>query len=216
MAEEPKAPKPTAPSPQVIYETRLKPLMEKAIALFNARNAREKVMIVLFTATFVLFVDYWIFLRPAVNVFATVMPKLVSLDGELKALREDDKNRTLIAKNWETAKTRLAEKEGRFIRHNQLPLLLGNLSKLASESGIKITSLKPVDASMGQVRKGSPYIYTPVRMSAAAGTHEIGKFLSHLEADSIFYRVGDMRIVTDAVDIHRHSIEIVIETYLQT
>lgn len=208
-------------------EGKLRPAMEKGIAYFNARNKREKTMLVVFAAALLLFLDYWVLARPVVSVFTDTMPKLAALDVELDGLRHDKKNRATIAREWEELKIRVAEKEATFITRDQVPALLENISKLALDSGVKIVSLTPVGTTVekpsrrrgaaaepAKKKESSRNALVPIRLNGLAGTHAFGDFLARLEAGPTFFRVKDIRILSQGeLDIRRHSVEVNIETY---
>ncbi len=218
---------PAKPSLKRLAEAKLRPLLEKANAFFSARNVREKAMLVIFAAAFLLFLDYWILIRPVIGVFTETIPKLAALDIELDGLRHDKKNRASIAREWEESRARMTAKEDTFITRDRVPALLENISKLASDSGVKILSLKPMAPAVEKPGRGAkPAKSTPavkgasknspvlIRLNGLAGTHEFGSFLARLESGPTFFRVKDIHIATQGeLDIRHHSLEVNIETY---
>jgi len=102
----------------------------------------------------------------------------------------------------------LTEKEKMFVAPGEIPSLFENLSKLAQNSGLKIISLKPANSPEGD---SGNYQRIPIRISALAGTHELGKFLAELEGGGTFFRVTDLKIVANTSDIRRHSIDLSLE-----
>ena len=195
-----------------LRDEKLLPLFEKAVNYINARNPREKIMIIAFAAAFVLFVDYWILMRPIIHAFRTTMPQLAELDNELKALRHDKKNKELVARQWQEAQDSVADRERSFIAPDELPSLLENLSQLALDSNVKILTLKPAP-ELATEKKESRYTSTPIKISALAGTHEFGKFVAKLESGTTFFRVMNMTIRDNSPDIKRHRVDLDLEVY---
>jgi Tfp pilus assembly protein PilO len=205
---------------QALMDGKVRPVLEKAGAFYNARNLREKTMIVIFGAVFIIFLDYWLLIRPVVHVFTDTIPKLHALDQELEGLRADKKNRAAIAREWEESKAQVATQEEMFITRDRVPALLENISKLALDSGVKILSLRPVgiiaEKGKGKGKAGGSkgYSLVPITLNAQAGTHELGSFLARLENGPAFFRVKDLRIsARGEQDVRRHDIEVNIETY---
>lgn len=207
------------PSPlRLLMDAKVRPALEKAGAFYTALNMREKTMLVVFAAVFILVVDYWLFLRPVMRVFTETMPQLSTLDAELDGLRTDKKNRPLLAKSWEDTKARVAEREETFITRDRVPALLENISKLALDSSVKILSLRPISVPADKsARAPKGYALVPIRLNAIAGTHELGSFLARVESGPTFFRVKDVRIVGQGEqDTRRHMIEVNLETYTRT
>lgn len=180
---------------------------DELIAFWNERTAREKIMLMSLLVCFIVFLDYLLFIRPVQAVFADTLPRLGSLKQELHGLRQDKKNKEGIEKEWTEAKAKLQEAESRFIRWDELSIVLDKASEVAQSSGVKIISLVPV-----QSRKGDPpaglYTPVPIIMNGMGGAHAIGKFLAKLETSRIFCRVMSVRIAENPSDARRHLFEL--------
>ncbi len=181
----------------------------------NERNPREKQMIIVLGLSGMLLLDYWILIHPVIKTYRQIFSQTAPLEAELAGLRDDQKNKKFIAKNWNQAKANLEVSEKRFIGPNEMPAFLENLSKLAFDSGVKVMSLQPLEKPNKNSKKErvNPYSSIPIRMSATGGTHEFGKFLSWLEHNPTFIRVKDIKIASNSVDDHRHMLELEIEVY---
>lgn len=192
-------------------EKRLKPAIEKSVNFINARSAREKMMIIAFATTAIVFLDYLVLIRPVITVFRDTLPALSTLETELQDLKSDKANEKKIEEAWAEAKAALAARERAFIAPNELPKLLENLSSLAQSSGVKILNLKPVE--MPNTNPANRYIGTPIHISALAGTHELGTFLSALEGGETFFRVSSLTIAANPQDMRRHKVDLDLEAY---
>ncbi len=188
------------------------PIFDKAAAFLNARNAREKYMLIGLIGVGLFVVDYFVWLSPVLQAYSAVAPKIAPLRDDLKQLREDRKNKDAIFSKWELAKKELTEKERLFVAADETPALLENLSRQAQKSGVRLTSLEPFDGQKAPT-KGSSYTPLPIQIKAAAGTHEFGALLSSLETGSTFFRVKDLRIASNPLNERKHSIELSMEAY---
>ena len=189
----------------------VKRVLDAAVNFLNDRNPREKLMILVFGGVTVLLVDYFIWLAPVTHAITKTMPGLSALHQELDTLREDKKASREIQGKWDEIQAGLIEKEKGFQGPDQLPALLENLSKLASEAGVRITSLKPVGESIPV--SGKLYFSVPIQLNASASTHELGAFLSKLETDVTFFKVSNLKITQNMVNPRKHTIEMMLETY---
>ena len=177
----------------------------------NTRSPREKLFVIAFAIVFVLFLDFFFWLAPVVRALTGTMPTLSSLREGLDELKEDRKNEAKIREKWESTRQELADNEKGFEVSEQLPTLLENLSKLATESGVRITSLKPVEAPPLPGKR--LYFSVPIEIKATAATHELGNFVSKLETAVTFFKITDLKISANTADERKHSIEMMVETY---
>ena len=184
---------------------------ESLINFINSKNPREKKMIIILGIMFLFFADYWLLLTPVTRFFTTTMSKKVTLEREVEGLVHDEKNRLVIQKSLEVAQQNLIVQEASFVTAQEVPFLLESLSNLASESGVKILSVKPQDNSK-QVDKGQ-YSPLPIRIQGLAGTHEFGTFLARLESNRIFFKVKSVRISENPASPRRHMVELEVDAY---
>ncbi len=185
-------------------------VFDQAADFLNTRTPREKMLIVAFGGVLILCIDLAVWLLPVVHKFSETLPKMSAVGIELKGLKQDVQNRDAIQKRWESVSGDLEAGEKALIDSDQIPAMLEDLSKNAQRSSVKITSLKPVETVAASGRKH----YQPVRiqMNALAGTHELGAFLSKLEAGAAFFRVVDLKISSNPSDERRHLVELLLET----
>ena len=175
----------------------------------NNLSPSEKKMIILFSVALFLVGDYWVLLYPAFHIYKEAVKNSEALNGQWDKLKKDSKNKDLIDKNWNEAKAGLKQTENSFVGVNETPLLLENLSKLALDTQVKITSLKPVE-NMAPEESGY-YARLPIKIEALAGTHELGKFMGYLEGGTTFFRIVDLKVSTDPNESKKDIVEMNIE-----
>lgn len=180
----------------------------------NSRNPREKIMFVFLFIAAVFAIDYILLVQPIVNLFMNELPLQKSLKAELVELKEDQKNKENIQKNYVELKTRFEEILATFIENDQVPELLENLSKIASDAGVRIVTIKPSPESTVDSIPG--FSLLPIEMTASSGTHALGNFLYRLESDKMFYRVEGLSIQANPAEPGKHQITVRLETYRKT
>lgn len=199
------------PDKKNVLRERLETLWEKGVGFFNGRNTREKVLFIALAVCAAVFLDYWTLIHPIVRVFNVTLPQLSLLEGDSRSYRTDQDNKEKIRSSWVSAKEKISELERRFVAPDELPALLENLSKLALESKVKILSLKTGDPE--EAGTSQRYTSVPVKISAVAGTHELGDFLSRLESGLTYFKVLDLKITTQQSEPKRHQVDLVLQVY---
>ena len=187
----------------------LKERFGRVTRFVNARSARERLFIIVFSLIFVLFADVFGWLLPVSQLLTHRLSLISAAQTELDSLKDDKQNEALIRKKWDSIQKELMDNETR-LSSGQVSSLLENLSKLATESGVKIVSLKPTETT---APAGKKYFAVPVQISAVAGTHELGMFLEKLEAGGTFFKITDIKISANPVNERKHAIEMMTETY---
>lgn len=178
---------------------------------YTVRQDREKKMIVVMGLCAALFVDYWLLINPVIGTFSKTLPELQSKRAELDELKQDKINETELMRQWDELDARAAEQESRFVSPNEIPALLENLSKMAQGSGLKILSVTP--GKQERTRAMEPYSRVSVHISALAGGHELGKFLSLLESNHVFFRVAGLKVSPNPPEAKRQKIDLEVQVY---
>lgn len=195
-------------------EKRLKPYWEQGVTFYSARTAREKIMVLVLAGTTALFFDYWLLVRPVSSLFSETLPRVKVLRNERDTLRADKKNEDAIHAELVATRAKLQAKDARFTAPNGLPRLLENLSGLARGSGVRIVALSPM--STREAGTSRRYVGTPIRLSAMAGAHELGRFLAELENAETFFGVTKLDIRANSLDEKKHFVELEIMVFRRT
>ena len=109
-------------------------------------------------------------------------------------------------------------------------VVLERLSNLARQTQVKIQAMFPqrsADGTAGSGKSGAdkgppapaqPVVYEDVliQIDAAAGYHQLGTFISLVEAEERPMRVSSLRIVANPREFKRHSIKLLIRAYFST
>jgi len=177
----------------------------------NRRSAREKLMILGFGGLLLLSLDYVLWLSPVMKTLTRTIPAYMAAETELQNMREDKKNEAGIKERLERLEAELVVQERGIEAADQIDTLLEGLSKQAASSGVRITSLSPLDDGSG-TRVG-PYTSLPINIKATASTHELGGFLSSLEAGETPFKVLDLKISENTQNPKKHLVELKVETY---
>ena len=185
--------------------------IDVAANFVNSRSVREKLLILSFGGLFILSLDYLLWLSPVIKTLSRTVPAYMAAETDLQNMRDDKKNEAEIKERLEHLEEDLLAREKGIETADQIDTLLEGLSKQAIQSGVRITSLSPMEDGSG-TRVGD-YASLPINLKAAAGTHELGRFLSTLEGGDTPFKVLNLKIEENDQSPKKHLIEMKIETY---
>ena len=98
-------------------------------------------------------------------------------------------------------------------------VVLERLSNLARQIQVKVQAIFPQRAAgKGPAVPSHPVVYEDVliHIDATAGYHQLGTFISLLEAEEHPMRVSSLRIVANPKESKRHTITLLIRAYFST
>lgn len=176
----------------------------------------KKIIIYVVIGLCLLLVNYMVFLKPVLSSLLKTGPKL----GQLKKELLSDKSLVSNIPGYKAQIGRMRDTMGsykkKFSTANEISYLLKNLSDMAKESNVKITSIKPHPGIEAQPSGASPAAYHkfPISIKAVSGYHQLGAFLNKLENDATFMRVSDLKITSDDKNPAQHLVYILVNTYV--
>ena len=100
------------------------------------------------------------------------------------------------------------------IRSSQeVPLILEDISRIASAQGVKIDQLMPLKDQKVLLAKQQDveYYALPILVQARSGYHDLGRWLAQLEEERIFYGMGSLSILSNPKDSMRHQVQLTIK-----
>lgn len=187
--------------------------LETLTQFFNSRSSRDKTLLIGAGVCLALTADILLVIQPASSAFFKRQPELQALGAEFKELGQNGKNKGKIESDWKAAREQVMALDQRFALSNEAAA--EQLSKLAQESGVKISSLTPMEKSKSGPASGS-YVQAPIKINASAGLHALGSFLAKVENSALFFRVTNLSIGENITDLKNHQIEMNIECYQKT
>lgn len=157
--------------------------------------------------------DYFLLLRPLLGS----VNKMSSQTSELKHNIEDAK--TDIARigqnrdQLEKIRNQVNEVKVKIRSAQEVPLILEDISRIASENGVKIDQLMPLKDQKVLLakQKDVEYYALPIMVQARSPYHELGRWLAQLESEKVFYGIGNLSIMTNPKDTMRHQVQITLK-----
>lgn len=191
-----------------------------ALALF--KTDKQKIIAISIVAVLIAFALIQFVARPAIRA-SNNLTKQISQTRENLA-----KSEALIARKPQidnqlvSFKAKLEDIKSALPLYSEMPNILQDISRFASESRIKIIRIEPVrqerltkQAAQAEVGR-TPLIYAevPIKIEAKGGYHSLGAFINKIENAKNFMSVADLDIETNSADMYNHNIRVLIVAYV--
>ena len=173
--------------------------LKKIIESFNSLNDQTRYAI--FGS-----VVFLIFLLDVIFLALPQMGGITDINDQIKKLSEDtqqvevDKQRiVLLKKNLEESRVQLNSLSNKVRPIQEVPAILGTISSIANQYGVKIDQLVP-EKNLQESLTGTPdgkYYALPVEIKIRCGYHKFGYFLNKLENADLFFVMKDFIIQND-------------------
>ena len=173
--------------------------LKKIIESFN--NLNDQTRYAIFGS-----VVFLIFLLDVIFLALPQMGGITDINDQIKKLSEDtqqvevDKQRiVLLKKNLEESRVQLNSLSNKVRPLQEVPAILGTISSIANQYGVKIDQLVPeknLQESLTVTPDGK-YYALPVEIKIRCGYHKFGHFLNKLENADLFFVMKDFIIQND-------------------
>ena len=184
------------------------------VEILLERHKKEAVAGAILAAVLLNFI--WILIPLASTLYRTSV-QIGTLSKEVKAIREDEANENTITQDLEKIKTRLTASE-EHVASGDIYRYLEALSKIASDSGVRIVKVQPIvktestqSKKPNQDKKPGIYQMASFEISASSGYHSVGRFLSQLEANPVFIKIMRVVIQTSELSAQNHDVTLQIQ-----
>lgn len=210
------------------------------MAVIKGKGLDKKQQTIILAAIFgllVLYIYFQFFLKFS-------LAKLMELSSSINQQKANlVKSEALVGRKSEMEKS-VVDLEARMEKYkislparSDMPGILQEISRIASESKIKILKMEPVKESKetagisappmpampsmpGSLEEQPPQIsgtvYTEIhiRIEANGGYHDLGLFINNIENAKNFMKISELDIDADSDSIYRHKINMVIVAYV--
>ena len=178
----------------------------------------QKLVIYGIIAFCIISADYVLFFKSLIADLKKTLPQAAQVHSRLTNANNAVVNIPRYEAQIKELRSRLSSYNKRFSTQQQISSLLQELSDIAKNSGVKITSVKPHSA-VTQAQQGTAtavYKKFPISITATCGYHQLGIFLNNLENADTFMRIADISITADTNKSSERAVYIVVNTYILT
>jgi len=178
------------------------------------KNKQVQIVILVILVFLISFILYLTFiLKPQVARVFDVIGKGNKTALDLRNAEADVSRIDKFKKDMASYQDKVNRYEKMLPAEQEIPNFLEELSNMARSSNLKIVGITPIPAKE-KTSANKIYQGFPILISAKSGYHEIGRFLSSLENANRFLKVADIEIKTDPATPKKHSVELLILTYI--
>lgn len=166
----------------------------------------------------VFLLDYFLIMQPLqIKHLMALNPKITLLAKDLKQSKHDIKRQAEYSKNLVDIQSKMNMMESRVISREEIPQLLGRISQLANEMGVRINQVIPLrnQEELALSNTEVNYYFLPIQIHARGGYHAIGRFFAELENDHSFLNISDFTIAASQDDFMQHSLRMTLQTLIQ-
>jgi type IV pilus assembly protein PilO len=159
---------------------------------------------------------YFVFV-PQIMRVTSLIGRLGKMKTELSSAKSTITGMDELKKKMKEYNEKVELYEKKLPEEQEIPSLLENLSGMAKDANITITSIMPSLQSSkadGAHKQGNIYKEIPIVITAKSGYHELGYFLSKLENADRFMKVVDIGIKANKALPKKHDIELMVCTYV--
>ncbi len=183
-------------------------------------NPREKRSLVLLIALglFLLWVYYAVFpIRPMQQELERLGEQAKNATDQAHGLEVIAASEASVRREYEQLNQRVRTLRSALPSQEQESTLSGWLSALASQSQVKVQNIftqAPVGTQQATLPPG-PKVYKDVlvQIDALAGYHQLGNFLSLIEAQKQPFQVANLRVSADPKEGKRHRVKLLLRTF---
>lgn len=162
---------------------------------------------------FVFLLDYFLLLKPLLGSLNKLSSQTAELQHNIQDAKTDIARVGQNRDQLEKIRNQVNEVKVKIRSAQEVPLILEDISRIASENGVKIDQLMPLKDQKVLLakQKDVEYYALPIMVQARSPYHELGRWLAQLESERVFYGVGSLSIMNNPKDTMRHQVQITLK-----
>ncbi len=173
---------------------------------------KQKMVLAIGIIVLVLFVDILVILKSQIHSLSDITPKILNLKRDITTFNAD-------LSKMRRQEHGLAVGMKSMVSSGQLTWVIEEISRLSNLQGVKISQIKPLREDIVEEPKTDKkitqrYSSAFIDLQAAAGYHQLGKFLAEIENHPVFLQVEELDIKRSKDDLFAYNIKIQFKTYI--
>ncbi len=192
-----------------------------------SRAGKEKAISIIIISVLIIFIVFQFIMRPSIRTLKDLNQKVLRVKEGLKNSESLLARKSKIEGEFLSAQARLEELKLTLPLRSEMPNVLQEISRLASESKIKILKLEPLKMEKSPQITAGPqtgqaatqtaptiYIEVPIKLEARGSYHSIGEFINKVEDAKNIMSIRDLEIKSNSSDIMNHDARLLIVAYV--
>jgi len=190
--------------------------LNKIIEYFNNLNDQARYAVLVVVVFAVILLDVLLLVSPQMGSIADINAQIKKLSDDTQEVLDNRARIHVLRKNLEATRAQLKSLSDRVRPLQEVPVILGTISSIANEYGVKIDQLVPEKGQQESLTAApdGKYYALPVVIKAHCGYHPFGHFLNKLENEELYFIVKDFIVQNDANNTNTHSFSLTIKLIL--
>ena len=190
--------------------------LNKIIESFNKLNDQARYGVLAGLVVLILVLDVFFLVLPQWGSINDISAQISKLTTDTQQVLVDRQRIGQLRKNLETDRLQLKMLSGKVRPVQEVPIILGIISRVANENGVKIDQLTPEKNLQESLKAAgeAKYYALPIVIKARCGYHMFGHFLNKLEGEDMYFIVKDFIIQNDGLEVNSHLFTLTIKVIL--
>ncbi len=185
---------------------------QSAARLISRINEQNPFLVVGIAAGVILVVFYLVFFQAKIKEATTLTGEIGDLQQTLDQTKSNLQRINQYNQELENLQKKIENFSKRIKSRDEIPGALENLSRFASEQGVKIEQMMPDETHSEIVLTNAEgnFVAIPVVIGARGSYHDFGRFINKLENAGIFLGSSGFGIMTNSANGNQHLIKLVL------
>ena len=194
----------------------MKPNLNKILEQFNSLNEQTRYAALGGAVFLIILLDVFLLVMPQLGSISDNNDQVKQLTDETQQVLTDRQRIRQLKKNLDDSRAQLDALTQKVRPVQEVPAILGTISSIANDYGVKIDQLEPEKNHQETLKAASAdkYYALPVLIKAHCGYHMFGHFLNKLENENMFFIMQDFIIQNDGTNTNTHSFSLTINIIL--
>jgi Tfp pilus assembly protein PilO len=160
--------------------------------------------------------DFFVLMQSQVAKLATINPEISQLSGTLNAAKTEIARREQYRQNSQNLREEIVRLNLLIRTKEEVPLILENISRLASQNGVKVDQIMPMTTTSEPIMINSDgkYYSIPIAVEARSGYHEFGRFMNHMETEGVFFKMYEFKMAARGESAKQHFVHMIMDTVI--
>ena len=161
---------------------------------------------------------FYLYVRPRMKALGQLLPQVSRLKQDVSLARSAIANIDNFKMEITSLRNELGRYEASLPSKKNIASILDHLSKIASETGVKIVGIGELKEAEGKVPelKGAqqPYSEVSIGINLKSGYHQLGSFINKVESSARLMKLRDIEIKVDPRTPNEHNVKLIVSAFV--
>ncbi len=182
------------------------------------KEKRDLIILSILIGAIIMAGYFYLYLRPRIRALGQLLPQVARLRQDVELTRSDIANIDNFKMEIISLSNELGRYEASLPGKKEIAPILDHLSKIASQTGVKIVGIEELKEARGKVPelKEAQQIYSEVSIGIdlKSGYHPLGSFINKVESSVRLMKLRDIEIKADPRTPGEHNVKLIISAFV--